>query len=168
MNVGAIALTRQGVFRRHDGSIKAGREKSFRSGFMATKITRLVLKRELIVFVSFRFFAVPRDGSGIDNIPRRLLSTLRNSGSLRLYPSKRRCSGFRDRVALDLQSRSERRLCGRSYRFSSLNNTPLSAMFAKKNGLIAHESGSSLHRKLARLTARTKLRQVHLGGGLSA
>jgi hypothetical protein len=34
----------------------------------------------------------------------------------------------------------------------------------KKMVLIAHESGSSLHRKFARLTARTKLRQVHLGG----
>lgn len=142
--------------------------KAFRSGFWRHDHCLVLMQWELFVFVSFRFFAVPQDGTGIGNIPRRLLSTLRNSGSLRLYPSKRRCSGFRDQVALDLQSRSERRLCGRSYRFSSLNNTPLSAMFAKKNGSIAHESGSSLHRKFARSTARRKLRQVHLGGGLSA
>ena len=67
----------------------------------------------------FKFFSVPRDGTGTDNIPRRLLTTLPNSGSLLLYLSKRRYSGFRVHVPRVLQSRSERHLCVRSSEFSS-------------------------------------------------
>jgi hypothetical protein len=67
----------------------------------------------------FKFFSVPRDGTGIGNIPRRLLTTLPNSGSLHLYLSIRRYSDFRDQDPLDLESRSERYLCVRSYEFSS-------------------------------------------------
>jgi hypothetical protein len=73
----------------------------------------------LRVFVSIKFFSVPRDGTGTDNIPRRLLTTLPNSGSLHLYLSIRRYSDFRDRDSLDLESRLERHLCVRSYEFSS-------------------------------------------------
>ena len=73
----------------------------------------------LRVFVSIKFFSVPRDGTGTGNIPRRLLTTLPNSGSLCLYLSIRRYSDFRDQDPLDLESRSERHLCVRSYEFSS-------------------------------------------------
>ena len=69
--------------------------------------------------LSFKFFSVPRERTGTGNILRRLLMTWPNSGSPRLYLSIRRYSGFRDHVPLDLQSRSERRLCMRSSQYSS-------------------------------------------------
>ena len=71
----------------------------------------------------FRFYSnsslFRENGTGTGNISRRLLTTLPNSGSLRLYLSIRRYSDFRDQDPLDLESRSERHLCVRSYEFSS-------------------------------------------------
>ena len=51
-----------------------------------------------------KFFSAPLEGTGIRNIPRHLVMILLNIGSLRLYLSKGRNTGFQGNAPPNPQS----------------------------------------------------------------